>query len=242
MKHPKRSMYFLLPILLGSIIGLGIGFLALTYLLKRYFFQIISLFAGLMLGSFPTILKEIKTEKKTISSFLVLLLGLIIPILFSLCSLYQSGEAKQLESNLFWMPIIGLLISSTQLIPGLSATALLMMLGYFQPLFNALSLSNIINNPTIFLVFSFLLIGFLAGLIIFSKWIQIIFAKTGKKAYFLFVGLSFSSIIIMFYNVEMINWFKQSFVWMDLYLGILFFLLGTAIGYLFYLLELERLK
>lgn len=245
LKKPRKSLHFLFPIIVGSLIGLGIGFVALKYVLKFYFFQTISLFAGLMLGSFPTLLKEIKKTQKTKYHLLLLSIGLLIPLLFSFASIQKNLEPKSLDQPFFYLIMIGLLIAGTQLIPGLSATALLMMLGYFQPLMNALSFSYLRNNHQVLFIFGILLIGFLIGIILISKFLHFLFLKTEKKAYYLFIGLSFSSIVTMYYNIEMHNWLSKSFDPKEGFLGLLFLLLGTALGYLFYVLEtsdLDRLK
>lgn len=181
LKQPKKSILFLFPIVMGGLLGLIIGFLILKQTLNRYFFQTICLFAGLMLGSFPTLVKEISQEPKTKSLYFLIGIGILIPLIFSYFSIHQASTTRSLENASFWMLIIGFLIAGTQLIPGLSATALLMMLGYFQPLFNSFSIDFVKSNPAILLTYLMLIIGFLIGLLLISKTLHFLFFKDRKK-------------------------------------------------------------
>ena len=64
-KRFRACLLFLLPIAIGVIIGLLIGFITVQQLLKILPFAIVALFAGLMLGAFPAVTDEIKNEVTT---------------------------------------------------------------------------------------------------------------------------------------------------------------------------------
>ena len=165
----KESVRFLLPIALGGIVGLAAGFFGVRFLLNLLPFAIVALFAGLMLGAFPAVTDEIKGEKPTPLRIILFLLGLLFPIGLSALSVFGTPDMLSLD-NLSWYHyilflLVGYAIAVTQLVPGLSATALLMTFGCFTPLMNSVSLTYWQENPMVLLVYACLAVGLFSGLL-----------------------------------------------------------------------------
>lgn len=246
-KKFKKCVRFLLPIAAGLLIGFVLGFLAIQKLIDISPFTVIGLFAGLMLGAFPAVYDEIKGEKKTPPRLLLFLLGLLVPVAIALISVYGTegaGSLKHLTAGHYILfLLLGYLVAVTQIVPGLSATALLMAFGYFTPIMQSVHLSYWQEDPAVFAVYACLAVGFLLGLVTFSKLLTTIFAKWRKGAFFLIVGLSLGSIVTMFFNPDVCAvyeaWGTQLNV-LDLVLGLVLFLVGVIIAYLF--VKYERKK
>lgn len=243
-KEFKISIIFLAPIVVGAVLGLFTGFLSVQKLIDLMPFAIISLFAGLMLGAIPSLKDEIKEEKYTKKNILFICIGFIIPILITIFSILLSDADIPTNSKLTldfkaicMYILIGYLIAATQFIPGASATAILMALGYFTPLIKSLSISSITQNPSVILVFVFIGIGGLLGLASLSKIINSLIIKYKVIMYFVFIGLSLGSVICLFINVDLLNVYKSwansaKFPTLDIILGIGLFTAGVAIAYL----------
>lgn len=246
-KKFKKCVRFLLPIAAGLLIGFVLGFLAIQKLIDISPFTVIGLFAGLMLGAFPAVYDEIKGEKKTPPRLLLFLLGLLVPVAIALISVYGTegaGSLKHLTAGHYILfLLLGYLVAVTQIVPGLSATALLMAFGYFTPIMQSVHLSYWQEDPAVFAVYACLAVGFLLGLVTFSKLLTTIFAKWRKGAFFLIVGLSLGSIVTMFFNPDVCavyeSWGTQLNV-LDLVLGLVLFVVGVVIAYLF--VKYERKK
>ena len=246
-KKFKKCVRFLLPIAAGLLIGFVLGFLAIQKLIDISPFTVIGLFAGLMLGAFPAVYDEIKGEKKTPPRLLLFLLGLLVPVAIALISVYGTegaGSLKHLNAGHYILfLLLGYLVAVTQIVPGLSATALLMAFGYFTPIMQSVHLSYWQEDPAVFAVYACLAVGFLLGLVTFSKLLTTIFAKWRKGAFFLIVGLSLGSIVTMFFNPDVCAvyeaWGTQLNV-LDLVLGLVLFVVGVVIAYLF--VKYERKK
>ena len=246
-KKIKKCVRFLLPIAAGLLIGFVLGFLAIQKLIDISPFTVIGLFAGLMLGAFPAVYDEIKGEKKTPPRLLLFLLGLLVPVAIALISVYGTegaGSLKHLSAGHYILCLLlGYLVAVTQIVPGLSATALLMAFGYFTPIMQSVHLSYWQEDPAVFAVYACLAVGFLLGLVTFSKLLTTIFAKWRKGAFFLIVGLSLGSIVTMFFNPDVCavyeSWGTQLNV-LDLVLGLVLFVVGVVIAYLF--VKYERKK
>ncbi|MEG0034117.1 MAG: DUF368 domain-containing protein [Bacilli bacterium] len=217
-KRFTRCFLFLLPIILGGLIGFVVGFFGVKQLVAIAMFAFVALFAGMMIGSLPSITDEIKIDKVKPLHVILVIICLSIPIIMSVLSTTFLADYGSLIDNApiwlyFVFIIIGILVSLTQLIPGLSATALLMQLGFFSKLMSSVSLTYIKTNPAFLGLLACLAVGFLVGLFFFSKLIAKIIEKNKPLAYIGALGFSLGSIVSMFYNPEIVQ--KVYNVWMS---------------------------
>ncbi len=254
-KRFKTCFAFLLPIGIGMVLGIVLGFFTVKQLLEILPFAIVCLFAGLMCGAFPAVKDELKGAERTQKRGLLFLLGLCIPVAIGCLSAVLSSqntattEIANTFSNLQWWHfllalVIGAVVGLTQVVPGLSASAFLMAVGWFNGLVESVSITYWRSNPAIFIVYAGLGIGFLSGLFLFSKLLTAIFSRARHTAYFLIVGLSLGSILSMFCNGDIvsiyISWVNHGVVILDIVLGILFFVVGVVGAYL--LVRYQRKK
>ncbi len=248
-KKFKACFLFLLPIGIGIVAGVLLGFIAVDKLLELLPFAIVCLFAGLMSGAFPAVKDELKGAKWNAKRMALFLVGLSIPIALGCVSAVLSAKelnaaegilsADVFASVQWWHVVLGLIIGYvvgvTQIVPGLSASAFLMAVGWFGSLVKSVSMTYWKANMPIFLVYAGLGIGFLAGLLTFSKLLTYLFGRARHSSYSMIVGLSLGSILSMFCNGDMIavyvNWSKTGISWLDLGLGLGLFALGVIGAY-----------
>ena len=156
----------------------------------------------------------------------------------------QNTYLLQLQKHYLLFLVLGYIVAVTQIVPGLSATAILMVFGYFSPIMESVHLSYWRENPQVFLVYLCLVVGFAAGLFTFSKVLNKIFEKKKKTAFFAITGLSLGSVLTMFFNPDIYavykGWAEGSPMLIDLLLGILLFAAGAAAAYAF--VRYERKK
>ena len=200
-----------MPIGLGVVIGFAAGFLVIQSVFEMYLFQLICLFVGLMLGAVPAITKEIKGAKITPLRVILLIIGFMIPLAIGVVSIVLSSAESESAASFtdfpWWLFAtylpLGFVVSITQIVPGLSATAILMAFGQFKPILNSLHSEYIFGNPIVVLLYACLGIGFIVGLISMSKLFSSILSKHKHTAFFAVTGLSFGSIASMFVNTDM---------------------------------------
>jgi putative membrane protein len=251
-KKFKQCFAFLLPIGLGMALGVLLGFISVKKLLEILPFAVVCLFAGLMCGAFPAVKDEIKDAKWNTKRILLFAVGLFIPVALGCVSAWlASGES--VSADIFakvewWHVLLGLLIGFvvgvTQVVPGLSASAFLMAVGWFGGLVDSVSMTYWQSNPAIFLLYIGLGVGFLAGIFAFSKLLTYLFGKARHTSYCMIVGLSLGSILSMFCNGDIIEtyiaWAQNGVAVLDLVLGIVLFALGIVGAYL--LVRYQRKK
>lgn len=246
-KQFRRCFFFLLPIAIGIVIGLAAGFFTVQKALEYIPFAIVGGFAGLMCGAFPAVTDELKGAERTPKRVALFLAGVAIPVAAAICSIVLSGGAGK-DFSAWWrialcVPV-GAIVGLTQVVPGLSASAILMSIGYFTPLVESVHVTYWKANPIIFLTYAALGVGFLIGIFFSSGALTRAFEKARHTAYSMIVGLSLGSIIAMFCNVEIFAvykaWAKSGVAWKDFWLGVALFAAGAAIAYL--LVRYQRKK
>ena len=219
-KQFKKCFIFLLPIGAGIVLGLLLGFFTVQKLLELLPFAVVGLFAGLMSGAFPAVKDELKGAKMNGKRIALLILGVLIPIALGIGSVALNANAAEAGKNVFetvklWQVLVclpvGYIVGVTQVVPGLSATAVLMALGWFKSLLDSVSLSFWRSNPMIFAVYAALVVGFLLGLFTFSRFLTYMFGKARHTAYSMIVGLSLGSIVSMFYNPDIFETYGEQY-------------------------------
>ena len=251
-KKFKQCFTFLLPIGIGILLGVLLGFITVKQLLEILPFAIVCLFAGLMVGAFPAVKDELKGAEKNAKRVALFLLGVAIPVaLGCLSALLSSSEgAENMFANVQWWHValavvIGYVVGVTQIVPGLSASAFLMAVGWFGSLMSSVSLTEWMETSfAIFPVYAGLGVGFLLGLFTFSKLLTYLFGKARYTSYSMIVGLSLGSILSMFCNGDIVSvyigWVQNGVAWLDFALGVALFAVGVVCSY--YLVQYQRKK
>lgn len=258
-KDFKRCFKFLLPIGLGVIVGLVAGFLGVKSLLEILPFVVVCLFAGLMIGSFPAVKVELKGAKVTPLRVGLFTLGVLIPVAFGVFSAWRLSRTPaplslnpvvdfNQFSTLSWRTLlclpVGYFLGITQIVPGLSASATLMSLGWFNDLMNSVSLDFWLKYPVVFVTYISLGVGFLTGIFTFSKILTYLFEKARVTAYSMIVGLSLGSILSMFFNADIlavyIDWHANGVPALDLVLGLVLLAFGVSVAYALVRFELKK--
>ncbi len=251
-KKFKQCFAFLLPIGIGIIVGVLLGFITVKQLLNILPFAIVCLFAGLMTGAFPAVTDEVKGMRFTGKRIALFALGLAIPVALGCVSalLTAGGEVgADVFAKVEWWQVllsfaVGFVVGVTQIVPGLSASAFLMAVGWFTSLIESVSMTYWQGNPAVFFIYGGLAIGFLVGLFVFSKLLTVLFGKARHTSYSMIVGLSLGSILSMFCNGDMMEvylaWAENGVAWVDLILGVVLFAVGVVGAY--WLVRYQRKK
>ena len=253
-KSFKKCFLFLLPIGIGLIIGVLLGFIAVKELLALLPFAIVCLFAGLMCGAFPAVKDELKGAKRTPLRIVLFALGVMVPLAIGCLSAFLTmgeGATADVFALVQWWHfplavLIGGVVGLTQVVPGLSASAFLMAVGWFSSVVQSVSLTYWKSNPAVFFVYAGLGIGFLVGIFGFSKLLTYLFGRARHTAYSAIVGLSLGSILSMFCNGDIIEVYLSwktgaaANLALDIALGIVLFAVGVAGAYL--LVRYQRKK
>ena len=176
----KINGNFLLSLISGVLLSLVSFVKIFSILIQKYPLFIWSFFLGLILATLFVIKRNIK--KWNIVNFILIFICSFLTILLSIIK-PSIGE----NINLFYILICGIIASSAMILPGISGSLILVILGVYTLIINALN--NFEYN--IILVF---LIGCLIGIINFSKIIKWLFQNYRDYTFSIMLGLVIGSI------------------------------------------------
>ena len=201
-KDLKNNILFLIPIVLGMGIAIAASAFGIDYLFEKFPFQTNLLFIGLILGSFPAIYRKVKERTIGLGHIFSAVLFFIAVVGMALMNGKQGGTIiiEVTAADAVKLFLVGVLASATMVIPGVSGSMILLLLGYYNPILDyikewimaALSFDfGAIWKPTFVLVpFG---VGVLVGMVVIAKIIEIIFEKFPIYAYWSIIGLLFAS-------------------------------------------------
>ena len=134
-KQFKKSVLVVLPYLIGMVLAIGLG----AFGLKKAFADIPlmtnTLFIGLIVGSIPAILKQVKGEKIGVVGIVCFVLLFAAVVVLKLVSAENSQETLPTGIlNMIVYFLLGMIASATMVIPGVSGSMILKTLGYYEPI------------------------------------------------------------------------------------------------------------
>ena len=199
-KDFKKSFSVLLPILIGA----GVGFIALiyplSYGLEHCPLVIISLFAGLIIGGIPQLYKKVQGKESPLG----IALGIIsIGIMVGLCFVVTNIELdiSKIELGLMLYLLLGGILSACALVvPGISGSMIMMILGLYSPVLlvisDLLSFQNFTHNLLLILPVA---LGVIIGFFSIAKLMGFLLKKHTINTFFSIIGFVVGSIFTIYF-------------------------------------------
>lgn len=198
----KKSMKILIPIVIGMLLGIVVLARIIEYMFAKVPFQTNLLFIGLIIGGLPAIGKKVKGKTIRVGHILAFLLFFGLVAGLALLG-EQEGAAADLSFNLVNIVKlfgVGIVASATMVIPGVSGSMMLMLMGYYNPVLSEINnfIDNLIhfNMPGILEGCKVLVpfgIGVVIGIFAIAKIIEVIFERFPEYAYWAIIGLIVAS-------------------------------------------------
>lgn len=215
LKNWKKSLMTLLPIIVGCGIGI-VGFTyVIEYLLNYHTFVTCMTFIGLILGGIPVLVKSLRIKLRKSSSKIGIssILAFVLLFAIAVCLPLLKSEEEVLKTltvtpgSMAIMFFIGIIASATMVVPGVSGSLVLMILGYYYGIIDAvknfLEALRTFDMPALangFLILFPFGIGVLLGIFLIAKLITFLFEKYGVQTYCAILGLIAASPFAIFYN------------------------------------------
>lgn len=201
-KEFKESMKFLIPI----FVGVGIALVGLSFIIQPAFehfpLQTSCLFIGLIVGGLPAAWKKVKGKGIRVSYIVPFLVFFALVVGLALVG-EKEGNAADLTFGLWScikLFVVGIIASATMVIPGVSGSMMLLLLGYYNPIVSAIKdfvtalasfdMQGILQGCGVLVPAG---IGIVVGIFAIAKLIEIIFEKFPMQAYWAIIGLIVAS-------------------------------------------------
>lgn len=198
----KKSLRFLVPIFIGIGIAAVVVPFGIEFLFANYPFQTNLLFIGLIIGGLPAVWKKVKGSSVRVGHIIACILFFALVAGLALVG-ETEGNAADLSFSLISVIKlfgVGIVASATMVIPGVSGSMMLLLMGYYHPILEtitnfikaalAFDMNGILAGMGVLIPFG---IGVVVGIFAIAKLIEIIFVKFPLYAYWAIIGLIISS-------------------------------------------------
>ena len=214
-KDIKHNIKFLFPIALGVGIGVLLFSNILNYFLYEFPVQTKSIFIGLILGTIPSLIKEVN-EKETFKPqnvvylLIALAIGMITVIVENQINIVSNGD----KMSIMYLVMCGAIMSIGIVVPGVSSTIILMLLGVYSVYLQ--SVANLYLPVLIPLG-----IGLILGSIIVMKITKKLLETHYGKTFYSIIGFTIGSVFVLL---------PQGMTLLEIVLSILCVVLGVYVS------------
>ena len=209
----KKYFMYLFPIGLGVIVSVGLCAKVIKFGLDKAPIVTMLIFLGLILGGIPKLFKSVD-KKPGFKELSFMLIGIIVVLVMLIVDKGSSTVSFDNMSALGYVMLflVGILSSATMVVPGISGSFTLMLIGYYEPILNVVdnltSMNNLSENLLLMLPF---LLGIVVGIVVIAKFIEFCLRKYRDVTYYVILGFVLSSVISVFYEVaqnsfNLIHW------------------------------------
>lgn len=201
-KDISENLKFIIPVALGMGLSILTTSKVVAYSYDNFPLPTLMFFVGLVCGGIPMLMKNVvgKKESKQLSSYIIFIITFLLVIfmasykfIFNINSEVSFSSMNFLSYVLLF--VVGVIAAATMVIPGISGSLVLMILGYYYPIIktiNELLNGNILSSLIILGVFG---VGVLVGIVLISKLLELLFDRYSTKTYFGVLGFVFASIV-----------------------------------------------
>lgn len=191
-----RSVVILVPMVLGVISGAAAMMYPLTWAIEKFPIPTISLFVGLAIGGLPTVTDRIK-GKPTVNN----IISFAIPYIISMALIFipNAQDIDLINIGFFGYVLLFMVCafgSVALVVPGISGSMILLILGYYNPILNVIS-DDLFGGANISKAIPIVCtcgIGIAVGFFFVSMLMRALLKKYPRSTYFAIVGFIIGSL------------------------------------------------
>jgi len=223
-KDIKGNLTFLCTIGIGILISIISVSKVIKYSLDLYYLPTMLLFIGLIIGGIPSIIETAKQEKSLKNIVIMIIPFILIFLLQFTNNTFNTSTSK--EVSFFTLILIGVVDAITMIIPGISGTAILMMLGYYDMVITSFStltdFSLLSFNLSVLIPFG---IGMFLGTIVLTKVINYFLENHRISSYYAITGFALSSVLLLLTQT-----FQKNYTIYEVIISLILLVIGYMIS------------
>lgn len=188
----KKNFCFLLMFVISAGIGMLLLAKPILSLLETYPKEMGFLFIGAVAGGIPAIYKQAQIKSFSWKYILYILVGMSV---VGILSFGEQGHFTNVVSggnySVIFLVIAGIIAAVALILPGISVSYLLLIMGLYHELMRAISELD--------MAFLFPIgIGLLAGIILLTKGLKFVMTRFPQVSYFVILGFVMASLAEVF--------------------------------------------
>jgi putative membrane protein len=211
LKHFWKSVKTLLPYLLGALIGIVALASVIVFLFDNFPLPTATAFIGLILGGLAPLLKQIDMKKAGAGAVLLFIVFLALIVFLAIINPTETGDIVSFTwAQAGVLLFMGIIASATMIIPGVSGSMMLMLLGYYRTVIDAVShlkdallgggLSAAVEPLKVLLPFA---VGVVIGIYAVAKLIEWLLKRYPVYTYSAILGLVVASPVAVLLRCDM---------------------------------------
>lgn len=183
------NVLFFIPVGIGGILGIALFSYPVEYLLEHYQVIVLWGFAGAIVGTIPSLVKESTQRSKRDTIDLAWLWGTFV--ISGLVLYFLNDLVGTLPASFASFVLAGALIALGILVPGLSPSNLLLILGIYTPMLNGFKSLDLLGT------FLPIAIGGILAMLAFSKAMDFALQNYHSRVYHFIIGIVLSSTLLI---------------------------------------------
>lgn len=184
-----ENVLFFIPVGIGGILGIALFSYPVEFLLAHYQVPVLWGFAGAIIGTIPSLVKESTQKGKRDTIDWMWLIGTFV--ISGLLLYFLNDLVGTIPAGFVGFVLAGALIALGVLVPGLSPSNLLLILGLYTPMLNGF------KSLDLFGTFLPIAIGGILAILAFSKAMDYALEHQHSRVYHFIIGIVLSSTILI---------------------------------------------
>jgi putative membrane protein len=186
-KDIKGNLMFLMKFCLGGLLGIGSLAFVITWLLDHVTIPVSFFFLGAVVGGIPALYAKASEKKTKLTSLLYFIVGLVIVVTIGRIphGMITMSSGLTLTNLMMWL-VTGVIIAVALVLPGISTSHMLIVLGMYD-----VTLLAITEFDIIFL--AVLGISVLLGIILITKPLEWVMNRFPHQTYWMIMGFVLGS-------------------------------------------------
>ncbi|MGI6160493.1 MAG: DUF368 domain-containing protein [Christensenellales bacterium] len=198
-KKPRESLFLLSTFSIGGIAGILLLSKAILHITQTWRMPMLYLFMGAVLGSIPMLYRKAGLRSFTVRIFMYPIIGALLVLAIS----FLPADLLNLDESVgFWnyaaLIFCGGIISVAFILPGLSTSYMLLVMGLYESVLSA------IDNMD-FMFLGLIAIGVIIGVILTTKLMSLLMDKHPQGTYLIIIGFVLVSLREIFPGIP-VGW------------------------------------
>lgn len=185
---PRRNLLFLLKFTVGACAGVLLVARFISFLLTTPLeVPLRFLFLGAVAGGIPMIFRKAEIRRLTAGNTILILLGVTFVLLLSMLPEGIFSPEKDGVAAMLLQTAGGLLLAAALVLPGISASHFLLMLGIYDDILEKLSAFDLVSLIP-------LALGAAAGIFLSARLVEMLFDSHPQGTYLVILGFMLGSL------------------------------------------------
>ena len=200
-KDKKRNLIFLILFVIGAGVGMLLFAKPLLVLIENYTKPMMYFFMGAVAGGIPMMYRHAQIKEPSFKLAIYVLIGMAIVLLFAFLpeDIFAGTDAAD-KTNIIIQVIAGIIAAIALVLPGISVSYMLLIMGLYDKTMSAIAELDII----------FLLpmaVGLILGIVLITKLLENAMERYPQPTYLIILGFIIGSITQVFPGLP------QSYEW-----------------------------